>query len=139
MEKIFENTSQITNQKEYNLLVEHLELLIQTATREGYLSEQNADNEYTRQIGKLSRLCARYENEFMTFDFKVKSPLLQTIQDEVSKRGLKQKEAAELIGVNEPTFSRIMRGKRSISMRVAKRLYREFNIDPKLIVEYSQV
>jgi len=137
MEKIFENIGRITTQKEYDLLLNHLESLIQTATQEGYLSEQNADNEYTREIGRLSRLCAHYENEFMTFDFKVKTPLLQSIQNEISKRGLKHEEAAELIGVNEPAFSRIMRGKRPITMRVAKRLYREFNIDPKLIVEYS--
>ena len=137
MEKINENIGRITTQKEYDLFLNHLESIIRTATQKGYLSELNADNEYTREIGRLSRLCARYENEFMVFDFKVKSPLLQSIQDEISKRGLRQKDAAELIGVKEPTFSRIMRGKRTISMRVAKRLYREFNIDPKLIVEYS--
>ena len=137
MEKIFEDICRITTGKEYDLLLRHIESLIQTATKNGFLSEQNADNDYTREIGRLSRLCAYYENEFMSFEFKVKSPLLQTIQDEISKRGLKNKEAAELIGVNEPTFSHIMRGKRAISMRIAKRLYREFNIDPKLIVEYS--
>ena len=82
MEKIFENIGRITTQIEYDLLLNRLESLIQTATQKGYLSEQNADNEYTRQIGKLSRLCARYENEFMTFDFKVKSPNLQTVQYE---------------------------------------------------------
>ena len=137
MEKMFENIGRITTQKEYDMLLSHLESLIRIATQDGYLSEQNADNEYTREIGRLSRLCAHYENEFMTFDFKVKTPLLQSIQDEISKRGLKHKEAAELIGVNEPDFSRMIRGKRPISMRVAKRLYTEFNIDPKLIVEYS--
>ena len=137
MEKMFENIGRITTHQEYDLLLGNLESLIQTATQGGYLSEQNADNEYTREIGRLSRLCALYENEFMTFDFKVKTPLLQSIQDEISKRGLEHKEAAELIGVNEPAFSRMMRGKRPISMRIAKRLYREFNIDPKLIVEYS--
>jgi len=137
MEKMFENIGRITTHQEYDLLLGNLESLIQAATQGGYLSEQNADNEYTREIGRLSRLCALYENEFMTFDFKVKTPLLQSIQDEISKRGLEHKEAAELIGVNEPAFSRMMRGKRPISMRIAKRLYREFNIDPKLIVEYS--
>jgi len=77
MEKIFENISRITTQKEYDLLWDHLELLIKIATETGYLSEQNANNEYSREIGRLSRLCAKYENEFMTFDFKVKKPTFQ--------------------------------------------------------------
>ena len=79
---MFENTVRITTQKEYDLLSMQLESLIQTATQREYLSERNADNEYTREIGRLARICARYENEFMTFDFKVKSPILQAVQDE---------------------------------------------------------
>ena len=82
MEKTHENIGRITTQIEYDLLLNRLELLIQTATQKGYLFEQNADNEYTREIGRLSRMCARYENEFMTFEFKVKSPFLKSINDE---------------------------------------------------------
>jgi HTH-type transcriptional regulator/antitoxin HigA len=52
-------------------------------------------------------------------------------------KNLKQKDLAEIIGVNEPTVSLIMNGKRRISMNMAKKLYKSLNIDPKLIVEYS--
>ena len=82
MEKIFENKEQIYTQNEYDLVSNHLETLIRIATQGGYLSEQNANNEYTREIGRLSRLCARYENEYMIFEFKVKSPIMQSIYDD---------------------------------------------------------
>jgi len=86
MKKLFEDISRINTKDEYDLLLSYLESLIQTATQNGFLSEQNADNEYTREIGRLSRLCANYENEFMTFEFKVKSPILHTIQDEIDPK-----------------------------------------------------
>ena len=72
MNRTSENISRIITEREYDLYSSRLEQLIQLATKKGYLAEQNADNEYTREIGRLSRICARYENEFMTFEFKVK-------------------------------------------------------------------
>ena len=83
MEKIFEEIVRVTSQDDYDLLLSYLEMLIQAATQKGYLSEQNADNEYTREIGRVARLCARYENEFMTFDFKVKSPRSRSTQKQI--------------------------------------------------------
>jgi plasmid maintenance system antidote protein VapI len=55
----------------------------------------------------------------------------------IKTRGLSQRKAAEIIGVNEPTFSSIMRGKRHISMRTAKKLFSEFRINPELIIKYA--
>ena len=55
----------------------------------------------------------------------------------MEKRHLKQRQTAELLDVKESTFSQIMTGKRPVSMRMAKRLYKELNIDPALILEYS--
>jgi hypothetical protein len=80
VKKVFEDITRASSQKDYDLLLNYLDSLIQTATQEGYLSEQNANNEYTREIGRVARLCARYENEFMTFDFKIKSRRAQNIQ-----------------------------------------------------------
>ena len=83
-------------------------------------------------------MCADYENNYMKFEhIKVKSPLILEIEKEMQKRSIKQRQAAELLKVKESTFSQIMTGKRSVSMRMAKRLYELFKIDPKLIIEYA--
>jgi antitoxin component HigA of HigAB toxin-antitoxin module len=137
MKKILENVELISTRNEYDLLNAHIDNLLREATENGYLNDPAADNEYTRELGRLARLSEAYERQNIHFSFEEKSPLVQSIEAEMFKRGLKQKDAARLIGLNEPSFSAVIRGKRKISMPLAKRLYHKLNIDPKLIVEYA--
>lgn len=60
-----ENNTSITSQEQYNEVRAQLENLIREATEKGML-ESDADNEYTRKIGKLARLTATYEDQFMS-------------------------------------------------------------------------
>jgi len=140
MEKIFENVWKITTRDEYDKIWSQVKKLISEASERGVLDDPEADNEYTREIGRLSRLGAEYENEYMDFKYikvKKKSPLIRQIEDEMYSRNIKQKELAVMIAINEPALSQIMRGKRPISMRTAKRLHKALNIDAKLLIEYA--
>ena len=138
MVKKFENITVIDNKELFDAVAEYEENLINEATANGALDEQGADNEYTREIGRVGNMCADYESTYMTFKhLKFKSPLVIGIENELAKRALKQREAAELLNVKESTFSQVIRGKRPVSMQMAKRLYKVFDIDPKLILEYS--
>jgi len=138
MVKKFGNVTVIDNKVLFDAVSEYEENLIQEATANGSLAEQGADNEYTREIGRVGVMCADYESTYMTFKcLKFKSPLVISIENELAKRTLKQREAAKLLNVKESTFSQVIRGKRKVSMQMAKRLYKVFNIDPKLILEYS--
>jgi len=138
MIKKFEDITVINDRKLFDEIAEYEESLIQEATANGALAEQDADNEYTREIGRVGNMCADYESAYMTFKYlKFKSPLVVGIQKELAVRSLKQREAAEMLDIKESTFSQIIRGKRPVSMQMAKRLYKVFNIDPKLILEYA--
>jgi len=138
MIKKFENITVINNRELFDEIAEYEENLIQEATANGYLDEQGADNEYTREIDRVGVMCADYESIYMTFKhLKFKSPLVISIEKELSNRSLKQREAADMLNVKESTFSQIIRGRRPVSMQMAKRLYKVFNIDPKLILEYA--
>jgi antitoxin component HigA of HigAB toxin-antitoxin module len=131
--------TKIETKEQYNAVRARVDELIREAT-ENKLLDLGLDNEYIREIGRLSRLGALYENEFIQFKYlkiKAKNPLIQTIEERMSVKNLKQKDLAEIIGVNEPTLSQIMRGKRPISMPMAKKLYHVLHIDPKIIVEYA--
>jgi HTH-type transcriptional regulator/antitoxin HigA len=113
--------------------------LIAEASEKGLL-ESDYDNEYTREIGRLSCMGAVYENDctqFKHLKVRRKSPLIRSIEDEMYSRNIKQKELADMLGINEPTLSQIMRQKRSISMRMAKKLHESLDIDPKLIIDYA--
>ncbi len=138
MEKKFIDITEIHTLELFKQVSEYTDALISEATANGSLAEQGTNNEYTREIGRVARMCADYESMYMKFEhLKFKSPLLVSIENEMEKRHLKQRQAAILLNVKESTFSQIMTGKRPVSMRMAKRLYKELNIDPGLILEFS--
>ena len=135
MKKIFENINKITTKEDYDCLSVHLENLIQEAIQGGHLATNDATNEYRREIGRLSRLGGIYEAEYMTFDFG-EPILVKTVKREMAARGLRQRDAAKLLGVPEPSFSRFLNGRRKLSFEFAKKLYKTLNIDPKTILSY---
>ncbi|MDR1021664.1 MAG: helix-turn-helix transcriptional regulator [Prevotellaceae bacterium] len=140
MEKIFENVPELTTAEDYEAALSHVKNLIREATDSGALDDPEADNEYIREIGRLSHLGAKYEDEHIQFKHlkvRKKSPLIRSIEDEMYSRSIKQKQLAEILGVNEPALSQIICGKRSISMRMAKKLHKLLNIDPQLIMDYA--
>jgi len=138
MIKKFEDITVIEDRELYDKVSAYGDALIDEATANGAFADPDADNEYTREVGRVGVMCADYESAYMTFKcLKFKSPLVRGIEQELALRSLKQREAAEMLNIKESTFSQIIRGKRHVSMQTAKRLYKVFNIDPKLILEYA--
>jgi len=140
MENKFENISELITREEYDCAMSYVIQLINEATVNGFLSDPEADNEYIKEIGRVGQLCAIYEDtkmEFKHLNNRKKSPLIRSIEDEMYSRNIKQKELADILGINEPTLSQIMRGKRSISMRIAKRFHKSLNIDAKILIDYA--
>ena len=127
----------LTTRKQYDETKARVESLIAEATEKGML-EPEMDNVYTQEIGKLSKLMAAYEDEYLNIlPLRQKSPLISSIEDYFYAHGMKQKEGAKLLGVNESQFSQIMSGRRKISMTFAKRLHKMMGIDANLILEYA--
>lgn len=138
MKKQFKNIGSITNREDYNAAMAYMNELIEQATRKGYLSSPENDNEYTKEIGRIGNMCADYESIYMRFkNLKVKNPLVLSIENQMKKKALNQRQAAELLEVKENTFSQILSGKRNVSMKLAKKLYKTLKIDPKTIIEFA--
>ena len=140
MEKKFENVSKLVAREEYDDAMTYVMQLINEATANGALFNPESDNEYIREIGRVGHLCAVYEDtkiEFKNIKVRKKTPLIRSIEDEMYNRNIKQKELAKMLGINEPSLSQIMGGKRSVSMRTAKRLHKYLNIDAKMLIEYA--
>lgn len=135
MEKL--NICCISTRGQYDSVRSRVDELIKEATRLDML-ESGLDNEYIREIGRLAKMSAEYEDEYMNIlPLREKNPLIQSIEDFFYKNNLKRKEVAELLEVNESVFSQIMCGKRKISLSFAKKLYEKLHIDPDLILKYS--
>ena len=113
----------ITTRDQYDEVRNRVNELIKEATQKGML-EPNADNEYIREIARLARFCAEYEDNYMNIlPLKVKNPLIKAIEDYFYAKNMKRKEAAEVLGINESVFSQIMNGKRKITATKTKKLY----------------
>jgi len=138
MEKQFKSIVEIKDHEIYDKAKAYLNSLIDYATVNGYLSNPEADNEYTHEIGRIGVMCADYESMCINYKhLKVKSPLIVSIEKEMRKKELNQRQTAELLEVKENTLSQILSGKRNMSMKLAKRLYKTLNIDPKTIIEFA--
>lgn len=138
MKKQFENIEEITDLKTYDAAMKYLNEVVKYATQKGYFEKPNADNKYTREFGRIAGMGADYENRLMKFKhLKVKTPLILSIETQMKKKALNQRQAAELLEVKENTFSQVLSGKRNVSMKLAKRLYKTLKIDPKTILEFS--
>ena len=134
---IANNVEKLTTRQQYDETKARVEQLIAEATEKGLL-EPDMDNAYTQEIGNLSKQMADFEDEYLNIlPLRQKSPLIATIEDYFYAHGMKQKEGAKLLGVNESQFSQIMSGHRKISMTFAKRLHKKMGIDANLILEYA--
>ena len=127
----------LKTRKQYDDVKARVEQLIKEATQKGML-ESDMDNAYTQEISLLSKQMADYEDEYLNIlPLRQKSPLIACIEDYFYAHGMKQKDGAKMLGVNESQFSQIMSGRRRISMSFAKRLYSKMGIDADLILEYA--
>lgn len=127
----------LETRQEYDETKVKVEQLIAEAT-EKELLEPEMDNEYTREIARLSKQMAAYEDTYMDLKpLREKSPLIRTIEDYFYAHNMRQKDGARLLGVNESAFSQVMSGRRRITMPLAKRLHTKLGIDAKMILEYA--
>jgi len=127
----------LETRQEYDETKVKVEQLIAEATEKGLL-EPEMDNEYTREIARLSKQMAAYEDTYMDLKpLREKSPLIRTIEDYFYAHNMRQKDGARLLGVNESAFSQVMSGRRRITMPLAKRLHTKLGIDAKMILEYA--
>ncbi|MDR1343561.1 MAG: hypothetical protein LBK18_09970 [Prevotellaceae bacterium] len=67
MRKIFENATAIVTREDYDKALLYVKALIREATSSGALDNPEADNSYTREIGRVGCLCADYESEYIAF------------------------------------------------------------------------
>lgn len=119
-------TEKIMKEQEYNKALEKVELLLKKVGNNTSVH----DSDFI-ELNKISDLVADYEEEH----FPVPKPTLQeVIELRMFERKLNQKTLAELLGTNTARISEYMKGKREITMKIAKGLYHKLNIDPDIIL-----
>ncbi len=126
-------TYKINSEEEYLQVMEKVESYLQRATSgAGFQSLNHEEREDLRQ---LSLMAEAWEDNIPLMPIKQPQTIIEMIELKMYERKLKQKDLAKLLDVSESRLSEIMKGKRSINMDFAQRLYLKLEIEPKFILE----
>ena len=120
------NALKIKNEEEYNKALEKIDALLTIVGNDTSVHDKNFI-----ELDKLSDAVADYEEKH----YPVPKPTLQeVIELRMFERKLTQKSLAKLLGTNAARISEYLKGKREITLKIAKALYHELNIDPDIIL-----
>ena len=124
----------IKTEKDYRNICSSMDLLIDKGTQLGdmELLSDMEKNEYVR----LSALARNWEKIHYPHPIPV-NPLIARIQERMAEQNLKQRDAAKLLGIDEARMSEILRGKRPISMRLAKSLRKSLHIEADILLDFA--
>jgi HTH-type transcriptional regulator/antitoxin HigA len=125
---------QIKTEKEYRDICSQMDIIIDKGTRYGdmELLPEIDKNEYMR----LSAMVRNWEKTHYPHPIPV-NPLIAKIQERMAEQNLKQKDTAILLGIDEARMSEILRGKRAISMRLAKSLRKNLQIEADMLLDFA--
>ena len=127
-------TNNIKTEKEYRKVCDAMDVIISKGTALGDMELLPVDdkNEYLR----LSTMVRGWEKVHYPHPIPI-NPLIAQIQERMVERNLKQRDAANLLGIDEARMSEILRGKKSIGMKLAKSLRKIFQIDADIILDFA--
>lgn len=122
----------IKNEKEYKEFEARMEQLIQRGTELGdmeLLSEQEK-----AEFIQLSDALDEYGNAYHPLPGQMSTLLADAILVKVKEKGLKQKDAARMIGISQTTFSDLLHRRRSLSYEVARNLHKILGVPADIVL-----
>lgn len=116
----------IKTAKEYNAIVERIEVLLKGAD-----NIENKDAKGYVELNLLSDLVADYEERI----YPVKKPsLIEVIKLRMAEMGLNQKRLSELLGVSTSRVSEYLTGKSEPPLKVARDISVKLGIDASIVL-----
>lgn len=127
-------TTKITTEAEYRQVQADVETYLQKATKGGgFASLSEADDQ---ELLRLSHLMKTYEEEHFPMPAQPQT-LKGMIELKMFERKLKQKDLADLLGIEAPRVSELLRGKRRVSIDIARQLFKKLGIPADFILEHA--
>lgn len=116
----------IQTEKEYNAIVERIEILLQDTD-----NIENTDAKGYIELNLLSDLVADYEER----TYPVAKPsLVEVVKMRMVEMGLNQKRLSELLGVSTSRVSEYLNGKSEPPLNVAREISRKLGIDASIVL-----
>jgi HTH-type transcriptional regulator/antitoxin HigA len=127
-------TTSITTEAHYRQIQKEVERYLQKATKGGGFASLSEEDD--RELLRLSHLMKAYEEEHFPMPSQPQT-LQGMIELKMFERKLKQKDLAELLGIEAPRVSELLRGKRRVSIDIARQLYKQLGIPADFILEHA--
>lgn len=124
----------IQTEADYRQVQAEVETYLQKATQGGGFASLSEEDD--RELLRLSHLMKAYEEEHFPMPSQPRT-LTGMIELRMFERKLKQKDLAELLGVETPRVSELLRGKRRVSIDMARQLYKKLGIPAEFILEHA--
>lgn len=124
----------IQTEADYRQVQAEVETYLQKATQGGGFASLSEDDD--RELLRLSHLMKAYEEKHFPMPSQPQT-LTGMIELRMFERKLKQKDLAELLGVETPRVSELLRGKRRVSIDMARQLYKKLGIPAEFILEHA--
>lgn len=118
---------EVKTERQYREALKRIDkLLIKVGDNQSY------DNPEFVMMDRLSNLVAEYEETY----HKIATPTLPEVMKlKMFEMGLKQSDLAEVLGIPKSRLSEYLKGKRDITMNVARKLHHQLNIDGDIILQ----
>ena len=123
----------IKSEDEYLQVMEKIESYLLQATKRGGLHALSAN--VRDELHVLSKMAESWEDSVPLMPIKQPQTLVEMIELKMYERKLKQKELAELLEIAPSRLSEILKGKRQITLTMARNLYKKLDINPAFILE----
>lgn len=122
----------IKNEKEYKDYEVRVEKLIERGTSLGDM--ELLSQEEKAEFAMLSEALDEYGRAYHPLPGRMSTLLRDAILSQVKEKGLKQKDAAQMIGVSATMFSDLLHGRRSMSFDIARSLHKVLGIPAEVVL-----
>ena len=122
----------IKNEKEYKDYEARVECLIQRGTELGDF--ELLSNEEKEGFARLSKALDDYGRAYHPLPGQMSTLLADAIMLQVRAKGMKEKDAARMIGISATTFSDLLHGRRSLSFEVARSLHKVLGVPADVVL-----
>lgn len=111
-----------------------VETYLQKVTAQGGFSGLTTDE--ANELAHLSELAENYEDSIPLMPIRMPQGIPEMIRFKMYELKMNQREMAQLLEIAETRLSEILRGKRRVSLGLAKKLRAKLGIDADFILEY---
>lgn len=124
----------IKSESDYRQVQAEVETYLQKATQGGGFASLSEEDD--SELLRLSHIMRTHEQKHYPMPTQPQT-LVGMIELKMFERKLKQKDLAELLEVEAPRVSELLRGKRRVSIELARQLYRKLDIPAEFILEHA--